>query len=75
MRLAAQYAVKHLDHVRRAFLEFNARYDELRDGGLASYHAEFYTPDAVIEHVDNFPSPGKYEGLVIGNDDPAPGIP
>lgn len=52
-----------LDHVRRAFVEFNERYDGLRDGGVASYHAEFYAPDSVIEHVDGFPSPGAYEGL------------
>jgi SnoaL-like protein len=52
-----------LDHVRRAFVEFNERYDALRDGGVAAYHAEFYAPDAVIEHVDNFPSPGRYQGL------------
>jgi ketosteroid isomerase-like protein len=52
-----------LDHVRRAFVEFNERYDALRDAGVAAYHAEFYAPDAVIEHVDNFPSPGSYAGL------------
>ena len=52
-----------VDHVRRAFVEFNARYDDLRDGGLEGYHAEFYAPDAVIEHVDNFPAPGRYEGF------------
>jgi ketosteroid isomerase-like protein len=52
-----------LAHVRRAFVEFNERYDSLRDGGLESYHAEFYAPDAVIEHVDSFPAPGRYEGF------------
>jgi ketosteroid isomerase-like protein len=51
-----------LAHVRRAFVEFNERYDVLRDQGLADYHAEFYVPDSVIEHVDNFPAPGRYEG-------------
>jgi ketosteroid isomerase-like protein len=51
-----------LAHVRRAFVEFNERYDDLRDGGLAAYHAQFYAPDAVIEHVDNFPAPGRYVG-------------
>ena len=51
-----------LAHVRRAFAEFNERYERLRDGGLADYHAEFYAPDAVIEHVDGFPAPGRYEG-------------
>jgi hypothetical protein len=52
-----------LAHVRRAFVEFNERYDSLRDGGLECYHAEFYAPDSVIEHVDNFPAPGRYEGF------------
>lgn len=51
-----------LAHVRRAFAEFNERYERLRDGGLADYHAEFYARDAVIEHVDGFPAPGRYEG-------------
>jgi ketosteroid isomerase-like protein len=52
-----------LAHVRRAFVEFNERYDSLRDGGLAAYHAEFYAPDSAIEHVDNFPTPGRYDGF------------
>jgi ketosteroid isomerase-like protein len=51
-----------LAHVRRAFVEFNERYDDLRDGGLAAYHAQFYAPDAVIEHADNVPEPGRYVG-------------
>jgi len=54
---------RDLAHVRRAFAEFNKRYDSLRDdGALERYHAEFYAPDSVIEHVDNFPAPGRYEG-------------
>lgn len=52
-----------LEHIRRAFLEFNERYDRLREDGLEEYHAEFYAPDAVIEHVDGFPLPGRYEGF------------
>ncbi len=52
-----------VDHIRRAFAEFNERYDSLRDGGVDDYHSEFYAPDAVIEHVDGFPAPGSYEGL------------
>jgi ketosteroid isomerase-like protein len=52
-----------LAHVRRAFAEFNERYDTLRDGGVDDYHAEFYAPDSVIEHVDSFPAPGSYQGL------------
>ena len=53
-----------VQHVRRAFVEFNQRYEELRDGGLAAYHSEFYTPDSVIEHVDGFPVPGRFEGYL-----------
>jgi hypothetical protein len=52
-----------VDHIRRAFVEFNERYDTLRDGGLELYHAEFYARDAVIEHVDGFPLPGRFAGL------------
>jgi ketosteroid isomerase-like protein len=52
-----------LAHVRRAFVDFNERYDDLRAGDVDTYHAEFYAPDSVIEHVDGFPSPGSYEGL------------
>ena len=53
-----------LAHVRRAFVVFNERYDTLREGdALQRYHAEFFTPDSVIDHVDNFPSVGRYEGF------------
>jgi ketosteroid isomerase-like protein len=52
-----------VEHVRRAFMEFNRRYDELGRGGVDDYHAEFYVPDGVIEHVDGFPVPGRYEGV------------
>jgi ketosteroid isomerase-like protein len=51
-----------LEHIRRAFTEFNERYESLRAGGLEEFHAEFYAPDAVIEHVDGFPAPGRFEG-------------
>jgi len=51
-----------VDHVRRAFVEFNDRYADLRQGGLRDYHREFYAPDNVIEHVDNFPAPGRFVG-------------
>ena len=53
-----------LAHIRHAFAEFTERYDRLRDDGeLERYHAEFYVPDAVIENVDGFPTPGRYEGF------------
>jgi hypothetical protein len=43
-------------------VEFNARLKELRDGGLEAYHARYYAPDAVLENVDSFPMPARYEG-------------
>jgi ketosteroid isomerase-like protein len=52
-----------LEHIRRAFLNFNDRYDMMRGGGFASWYEEFYVADGVIEHVDNFPTPGRYVGL------------
>jgi hypothetical protein len=53
-----------LAHVRRAFDEFNARYNRLREGdALERYHAEFFAADSVIENVDGFPAPGRYEGF------------
>jgi len=53
-----------LAHIRRAFAEFTERYDKLReDGALERYYAEFYVPDSVVENVDGFPTPGRYEGF------------
>jgi ketosteroid isomerase-like protein len=50
-------------HVRRAYTEWNERFDELAAGGLEDWHADFYTPDSVIENVDGFPTFDRYEGL------------
>jgi ketosteroid isomerase-like protein len=49
-------------HVVRAFQETNRRFEGYADGGLEAYFDEFYEPDAVIEHVDDFPMPGRFEG-------------
>jgi ketosteroid isomerase-like protein len=49
-------------HVRRAFAEFNARYEHL-DDELEDYHAEFYTPDSVLHNASGFPVPATYEGF------------
>jgi ketosteroid isomerase-like protein len=55
---------RDLEHIRRAFAEFTERYDKLREEGeLERYHAEFYVSDSVIENVDGFPIPGRYEGF------------
>jgi ketosteroid isomerase-like protein len=50
-------------HVVRAFQESNRRFTGSGSGGLESYFEEFYEPDAVIEHVDQFPMPGRFEGF------------
>jgi ketosteroid isomerase-like protein len=44
--------------VLRAFKEF-----EVGRTDIAEYYARFWHPDAVIESVDGFPVPGRYEGL------------
>ena len=50
-----------VDHIRRAFEEFDAA--AMRVHGVEDYFGRFYSPDAVIEHVDSFPVPGTYVGL------------
>lgn len=53
-----------LDHVRRAFEAFNERNATMHEPGrLEAYWDEFYEPDAVIEHVDSFPLPGRFVGV------------
>jgi ketosteroid isomerase-like protein len=49
-------------HVVRAYQQTNQRFEGLHTGGLEAYFAEFFEPDAVIEHVDDFPLPGRFEG-------------
>jgi SnoaL-like domain len=44
--------------VRTAFEQFNVSPD-----GLDDYFGRFFTPDGVIELVDGFPLPGRYEGV------------
>jgi ketosteroid isomerase-like protein len=48
-------------HVVRMLQQSNRRFEP--GGELATYFAEFFQPDAVMEHVDDFPLPGRYEGL------------
>jgi ketosteroid isomerase-like protein len=50
-------------HVIRAFQETNRRFDDPEGGGLDDYFHDFYEPDAVIEHVDQFPMPGRFVGV------------
>jgi ketosteroid isomerase-like protein len=35
---------------------------EVQEGTLEEYFARFYAPDGVLEFVDGFPVPGRYEG-------------
>ena len=35
---------------------------DLREGSLEDYFERFYAPDGVLEFVDGFPIPGRYEG-------------
>ena len=44
--------------ILRAFREF-----EVGRTDIAEYYSRFWHPDAVIESVDGFPVPGRYEGL------------
>src|SRR3712207_5012298 len=44
--------------VRTAFESFAVSRDEIED-----YFTRFFTPDGVVEFVDGFPLPGRYEGL------------
>ena len=51
-----------IDHIKRAFLEFGESFESIRAGGVDAYYERLYAPDAVIENVDGFPVPGRYEG-------------
>jgi predicted ester cyclase len=50
-------------HVVRALQESARRFEGDGTHGVDEYYAEFYLPDGVIEHVDDFPMPGRFEGL------------
>jgi ketosteroid isomerase-like protein len=47
-----------VEFVRRAIAAF-----DVREGTLEDYFARFYSPDAVVEFVDGFPVPGRYQGI------------
>jgi ketosteroid isomerase-like protein len=48
-------------HVVRMLQTSDRRFESV--GELEAYFAEFFQPDAVMEHVDDFPLPGTYEGI------------
>ena len=53
-----------VEHVRRAFASFNDHFGAMaQEDAVAGYWNEFWAPDGVIENVDNFPAPGRYQGL------------
>jgi ketosteroid isomerase-like protein len=49
-------------HVARAFQESERRFEH-PETAVGDYFDEFYAPGAVIEHVDGFPVPGRFEGI------------
>jgi len=50
-------------HIVRVFQAANRRFEGNDGAALEEYFNEFYEPDAVIEHVDDFPMPGRFEGF------------
>jgi ketosteroid isomerase-like protein len=52
---------REVTHVMRMLQASDRRFES--SGDLEAYFAEFFQPDAVMEHVDDFPLPGRYEGL------------
>jgi hypothetical protein len=52
-----------VEHVRNAYLEFNERRETFTPDDLTSYFRRYYDDEAVIENVEGFPIPARYEGL------------
>ena len=52
-----------VDHVRAAFTEFNERHENFTPADLDAYFERYYAPGAVIENVESFPIPARYEGI------------
>jgi ketosteroid isomerase-like protein len=52
-----------IDFIKRAFVDFGESFESIRSGGVDAYFERLYVPDAVVENVDGFPVPGRYEGL------------
>jgi hypothetical protein len=50
-------------HVRAAYEDFRARHERFTQDDLTAYFHRFYADDAVIENVESFPLPARYEGL------------
>jgi ketosteroid isomerase-like protein len=63
-RERALKAVTDVTHIRGAYEDFNARYEELADPEvMRAYHERWYDPESQILNVDGWPVPASYEGL------------
>src|SRR3954468_10858096 len=63
-RERALRAAQSVTHIRAAYDDFNARYEELADPeGVRAYHERWYDPDSQILNVDGWPVPASYNGL------------
>ena len=51
-----------VDHVKAAYAEFNARFEQLKTGDLSGFE-DYCAPDLVMISVDGWPLSGRYEGL------------
>ena len=57
-------AAADVSHIAAAYLDFNARYEELADPELMrAYHERWYDPESEIRNVDGWPVDAYYEGL------------
>jgi ketosteroid isomerase-like protein len=63
-RERALKAAAGVAHIRGAYEDFNARYEELADPEvMRAYHERWYDPESQILNVDGWPVPASYEGL------------
>ena len=60
----ARRAAANVSHIAGAYIDFNARYEELTDpAAMRAYHERWYDPESQILNVDGWPVPASYEGL------------
>jgi ketosteroid isomerase-like protein len=63
-RERALRAATDVAHIRAAYADFNARYEELADPEvMRAYHERWYDPESQILNVDGWPVPASYDGL------------
>ena len=63
-RERALRAAADVSHIAGAYVDFNARYEELADPEtVRAYHERWYDPESQILNVDGWPVPASYEGL------------